>query len=170
MRLFCWILSCVLLVGATGCAGYRLGPSNGMRAGARSIQINPFQNQTQEPGLVEYLTAALRKNLQQDGTYRLNTDGDGDIIVSGIIQAFNRYGVSYQPTDVLTIQDYYLSVSVQITARERITGKVLLDRPVYGRTTIRTGADLAAAERQAIPMLAQDLARQTASLLADGVW
>lgn len=170
MRLLSWIFVCVLLLGAAGCAGYRLGPSNGLRAGAKSIQINPFQNKTPEPGLVEYVTAALRKNLQQDGTYRLNTDGSGDIVVTGVILTFNRYGASYQPADVLTIQDYYLSLTAQITARERDTGKVLLDRQVYGRTTIRTGSNLDAAERQAIPMLAQDLARQATSLLADGDW
>jgi hypothetical protein len=170
MRLLTWISIGVLVVGAVGCAGYRLGPSNGMAAGAKSIQVNPFQNKTPEPGLIEYVTAALRKSLQQDGTYRLNTDGTGDIVVTGVILAFNRYGVSYQPNDVLTVQDYYLSLTVQITARDVTTGKVVLDRQVYGRTTIRTGSDLDAAERQAIPMLAQDLARQATSLLADGSW
>src|ERR1043165_2687288 len=36
-------------IGLTGCAGYHLGPTNGVRAGERSVQVNPFVNQTIEP-------------------------------------------------------------------------------------------------------------------------
>ena len=47
-----------------GCAGYRLGPTNGMTAGAKSIEVKPFVNQTMEPRLIEPLTQALRRSLQ----------------------------------------------------------------------------------------------------------
>ena len=65
----------------TGCAGYKLGPSNGMEAGSRSVQINPPVNQTFEPRLAEALNHQLRKQVQRDGTYRLNTRGEGDVVV-----------------------------------------------------------------------------------------
>ena len=39
----------------------------------------------------------------------------------------------------------------KVTATERDTGRVLLDREVGGRTTIRIGPDLTSAERQAVP-------------------
>ena len=38
------------------------------------------------------------------------------------------------------------------------------------RTTVRLGGDLASAERQALPLLANDLARKTVALLAEGEW
>jgi hypothetical protein len=63
-----------------------------------------------------------------------------------------------------------LQLIVKISARERATGKVLVDREVMGTTSIRVGADLASAERQAIPMLADDLARRATSLIVDGTW
>jgi hypothetical protein len=47
---------------------------------------------------------------------------------------------------------------------------VLIDRELTGRTTVRLGGDLASAERQALPMLANDLAKKTVALLAEGVW
>src|SRR6185369_17073313 len=44
-------LLCLLAALLAGCAGYRLGPTGGQTAGARSVQINPFVNQTIEPRL-----------------------------------------------------------------------------------------------------------------------
>ena len=57
-----------------------------------------------------------------------------------------------------------------IKAVHRDTGKVLLERSVSGRTTVLIGDDLASAERQAVPLLAADLARNATSLLVDGNW
>jgi hypothetical protein len=158
------------LLGTTGCGGYKLGPTNGAIAGARSIQVNFFQNKTLEPRLVEAVNNALRKNLQQDGTYRLATDNDGDIVVNGTITDFKRSPVGFQPADVLTVRDYLIFLTVHVRATERLTGKVVLDRDSYGRTTIRVGVDMASAERQAVPMLADDLAKRVTSMLVDGAW
>ena len=47
---------------------------------------------------------------------------------------------------------------------------MILEKDVQGRTTLRPGLDLSSAERQAVPLLAQDLARNITSLLADGSW
>lgn len=168
-----WRISFGLLLLAaclTGCAGYQLGPTNGWRAGVRSIQVNPFQNKTYEPRLVEDVTRALRARLQQEGTYTLNTSGDGDVVVDGVIVDFERDSVGYQPNDILTVRDYELRLVAHITAKERLTGRVLLDRELVGRTTIRVGANLASAERQAGPMLADDLAKKASSLIVDGSW
>jgi len=170
MRLLALSSSCLLAALLAGCAGYRLGPTGGVVAGARSIQVNFFRNETLEPRLTGPITAALRKSLQQDGAYRLNTHGEGEIVVNGVITKFNRSELSFQPNDVLTVRDYSLSLIARITAVERSTGKTLLDREVSGRTTIRVGPDLSSVERQAIPLLAEDLARNVTSLLVDGDW
>jgi len=153
-----------------GCAGYKLGPTNGLRAQARSVQVNQFINQTMELRLGEPVTQAVRKALQQDGTYRLATGGDGDIIVSGTITEFNRSVLSLQPNDLISVRDYTLSLSVHVKAIERGTGRVLLDKQLSGRTTVAVGADLPSAERQALPLLADDLARKIKSSLVDGEW
>jgi hypothetical protein len=169
------ILRVLLMLGVVialfpGCAAYRLGPTNGMEARAQSVQVNPFQNQTLEPRLTDYTTHALRKRLQQEGTFELDTKDSGDVVVNGVITGFRRSELSFQPSDVRTVRDYYLLMTAEVTAVERNSGKVLLRRQVNGRTSIRVGADLASAERQAIPLLADDLARNAASLLVDGTW
>ena len=169
MRPLILLGACVLL-GLTGCAGYHLGPVNGAVAGARSVQVNFFQNQTREPRLVEAVNHSLRRTLQQDGTFRLDTHGEGDIVVNGTITRFGRSGVSFQPGDVLTVRDYALSLTARITAVERSTGKVLLDTEVAGQTSIRAGNDLTSAERQAMPLVAEELAKQATILLVEGKW
>ncbi|MGV3771272.1 MAG: LPS assembly lipoprotein LptE [Verrucomicrobiales bacterium] len=159
-----------MVTGLIGCAGYRLGPTNGSPAGARSIQINLFQNQTMEPRLSESVGMAMRRILQQDGTYRLATQDDGDIVVTGVINNFSRNALSFQPADVVTARDYTLTMRAHVIATEAATGKVILDANVTGRTTLRVGADLSSAERQAVPLMAEDLARNVSGLLVDGSW
>lgn len=170
MRLTKLIWAGFLILGSAGCAGYRLGPTSGVAAGSRTIQVNFFRNATLEPRLVEAVASSLRKNLQQEGTYRLNTHGDGEIVVNGVIIEFRRSELSLQPTDVITVRDYTLYLKAKVTAVERSTGKVVLDREISGRTTIRVGNDLASSERQAVPLLADDLARNVTDLLVDGTW
>ena len=170
MRLPRWFVLCLAAVLSGGCAGYRLGPTGGRSAGDRSVQVNPFANQTVEPRLGEAVTAALRHELQRDGTYRLATRDAADVVVSGVITRYFRHELSFMPDDVLTVRDYRVTLTAQVTARERGTGRVLLDRPVTGETLLRVGSDLASAERQALPLLATDLARKTTALLADGNW
>jgi hypothetical protein len=153
-----------------GCAGYHLGPTNGKPAGTQSVQVNPFQNKTLEPRLSDYVSNAMRKRLQQDGTYKLDTHGDSDIIINGVITRFHRSELSFNPNDTRTVRDYYLYMTADVTATERSTGKVVLNRPVTGRTSIRVGPDMASAERQAVPLMAEDLARNAVSYLADGTW
>ncbi len=164
----CTLLALVLF--SNGCAGYRLGPTNGLAAGEKSIQIIPFSNQTMEPRLGDAVTIQMRRQLQRDGTYRLATHDDGDILLSGAVIHYRRQEVSFLPTDILTVRDYRLSLTAQVMARERGTGKVLFEQPVTGSTLIRVGADLTSSERQALPLLAGDLARNVAALLVDGGW
>jgi len=160
----------LLISGLSGCAGYRLGPSNGMAAGSRSIQVDLFQNRTLEPRLTEALGIALRRTLQQDGTYKLNTQRGGDIVLTGVLTGYDRIGLSFKPSDILSVRDFELRLYAHITAVDRSSGRMILEKDVQGRTTLRPGLDLSSAERQAVPLLAQDLARNITSLLADGSW
>ena len=154
----------------TGCAGYHLGPVNGVAAGERSVQVNPFINKTLEPHLTDEVTAQMRKELQRDGTYALSTRGDADMIVSGTLTSYQRFEVTLSSSDILTVRDFRLILTAHVIARERSTGKQVLDQPVTGYTLIRVGNDLPSAERQALPLLAQDLAKNVTALLVEGKW
>lgn len=162
-------LASALLLTA-GCAGYRLGPTNHEIAGARSIQVNPFYNRTIEPRLSDSVAFALRKQLQQDGTFTLDSSQTADLIVSGTILNYERQQLSLQPRDALTPRDYRITITVQLVATERSTGKLIVDRKVKGYSDIRIGPDLVSAERQALPLVSEDLARSAVAVLVDGSW
>jgi hypothetical protein len=170
MRLLSFFAICVTVILSSGCAGYHLGPVNGAVAGEKSIEIIPFNNQTLQPRLGDAVTQALRERLQTDGTYRLATRNPGDVVVTGVITAYSRKGVSFLRTDVTTTENYRVGLTAHVTARERGTGRVLLDKDVNGYTLIQVGTDLADAERQSLPLLAEDLARNITQLLTEGTW
>ena len=155
----------------TGCAGYHLGAVNRPTAGEKTVEILPFNNQTLQPRLGDAVTQALREQFQTDGTYRLATGEAGDVVVTGVITAYNREPLSYLNTDVATVENYRVGIVAHITVRDRITGKLLLDKNnVRGYTLVHVGNDLASAERQALPLLAEDMARNTVEMVTEGTW
>ena len=170
MRGLGWACVGLLALAGGGCAGYHLGPVNGVAAREKSVQVNPFTNKTLEPRLGDEVTGQMRQQVQRDGTYQLASHNDGDIVVNGSVTQYLRQPISLSPSDTLTVRDYRLEVRARVTAYERSTGKVILDQPVSGFTLIRVTSDLTSTERQALPLLAGDLARNMTALLAEGAW
>jgi hypothetical protein len=170
MRALKFILPGFAAVFLSGCAGYHLGAVNGDVAGEKTVEVLPFNNQTFQPRLGEAVTQALRERLQVDGTYRLATRGPGDLVISGVIRNYEREGLGYLNRDSTTTQNYRVGVTVYVTIRERVTGKLILDREVKGHTLVNVGPDFASSERQAAPLLAADLAQNITGLLTEGAW
>src|SRR5262245_27237875 len=112
----------------TGCAGYKLGPTNGLEAGSRPIQIDPPVNQTLEPRISTELNHQLRKQVQRDGTYRLDTRGEGDVVVTTTVMRYRRIGETFQPRDTLTVRDYRIQLIAMVTAYDRVTGRNIVNR------------------------------------------
>lgn len=164
------LISALSLCLLTGCAGYQLGPTGGRAAGSQSLQIAPFTNETREARVLDALTTALRRRTQEDGTFKLATRRDGDLVLSGIVTNYRRHELSFEPGDLATVRDYQLVMTVHATVVEQATGRVILEGETTGQTTIRVGTDLASAERQAMPLVADDLARNLLGKLADGDW
>ncbi len=170
MRLACNILAGALLSVICGCAGYGLGPSNGIRAGEKTIQITPVTNRTLEPRLGDAVTSALRKEIQRDGTFSLVTSGTADIVVTCELFSYIRNEISFVPGDIVTARDYRVSLGARVTAKEGFDGKTIISREVTGNTLMRLGSDLPSVERQILPTLAADLARQITAIISDGSW
>jgi len=90
--------------------------------------------------------------------------------VSGEVRQYTRHGLGYLNTDVSTPENFRVDVVAHVTARDRISGKVILDKEVKGHTFVHVGNDLASAESEAMPLLAEDLALNIAELLTEGAW
>ena len=163
-----WCVAAALAL--TGCAGYRLGPTDGASAGNRSLAVRPVQNRTMEPRLTDALASSLRRQIQQDGTYRLEKTGTADVELETIILRYDRQGLTFDPNDTLTAQEYLIVITAHVVARERLTGRVLVERDVTGKSSLQVGDDLTSAERQNTPLVAEDIARNITALLVEGTW
>lgn len=171
MRVLKFFLPCLAAVVVAGCAGYHLGPVNGAVAGEKSIEIQPFNNQTMEPRLGDAVTQSLRERLQTDATYRLVSRREsGDVVVTGVIRQYSRQGLGFLNTDVTTPENYRVDVVVHVVAVDRRSGKKILDKDVKGHTFVHIGDDLASAERESLPLLAEDLAQNISEMLTEGTW
>ena len=140
-----------------------------LRARGR-FEVRPFLNQTLQPRLTDAVALELRKVFQRDGTYRLATRDDGDVVLTGTITTYNTLELSFNPSDVLTARDYRLLVVAQVRAYDRRNGKELWNLPFTGITEARVGTDFTSSERQALPLLAESLAKSVKSRLTEGAW
>ena len=160
---------CLALCWLAGCAGYQLGPPAGQVSGSNSIEVTRFKNETLEPRLSEYLMGALRRSIQQDGTYWLSTErSSSDYILERIITDFERRGIGSYPSEIMVRVDEYIIISAKVSLRERATGRIILEQDFSGSTTFPIGADQTSAERLHIPAAMENLARDIASILGDG--
>ena len=164
------LLASVMAVLVAGCAGYRMGPTNGVEAGSRTVRVQYFANQTLQPRLSEAIAQALRKRFQEDGTYHLANDTDADVVVTGEIVRFERIPVTFQPGDVRTTRDEEITLTVHVLAQDLRAGTKILDREVRGRIDVRIEADQTSAERQALSQLAEDFANKAVPMIVDGSW
>ena len=153
-----------------GCAGYHVGTTNGRIAGARSVQVKYFDNETFEPRLATAVNRAMKREFQKDGTFSLETQSEGDLVVTGKLIGFRRNGVSYKPGDVLTVQDYTMELAAEITVINSATGVEIFRETITGTSTVRVGNDLTAGQRQAVPIIAAKLAEQAVLHFVDGDW
>lgn len=157
-------------VGSAGCAGYQLGHKGTSLKDSDSIQIKPIQNNTQEPGLGEALSFALRQQIQRDGAFALETQNRGDILMEATVTSVTRNKLTLDPQDVLTIRDFEILVTAQFKATRQPGGEVLMQKEITGKTNSRAASDLTEAERRVLPLVMQDMAQKAIDQLNTPDW
>ena len=157
------ILSVLLFA---GCMGYHLGPV--LKADYKSVAVVMFKNRTLQPQLEAQVSNGIIKRLQSDGTLRVESKEDADIILTGQILHYRRAQLRALRTEALTPREYRLFIDARVEARNRVTGDLVLKPTVVtGSADTFIGTDLESAEEQALPLIADDLARQVVSLLTE---
>lgn len=154
----------------SGCAGYRLGPTNGLAQGERSISVKNFINKSVEPGIVDELMTSLRREIQIDGTYRLDTKGRGNLIISGTILELQREAISLNPNRIEASRDLRLTLLCELVVSQRNSGDVILRKLVSARSAVRNQGDLNRVDQQTVPQMTEQLSRKILSIVADGDW
>lgn len=156
----------VLAVFLTGCAGYQLGPTG--NSAYRTVAVPMFKNKTLKPQLEAPVTNAILKRFQTDGTLRVVEAVDADVVLSGEITKFYRREVRTLRADIDTPREYRTFIEVVVNAQNRATGKpVFPAQTITGSTDTFVGTDLQSADQQAIPLIAENLARRVVTLVAE---
>ncbi len=158
-------LAFVMLAGLlTGCMGYRIGAVGERRY--QSIAVPMFRNKTVTPQLEAQVTNAIIKRLQEDGTLLVQNRATADAVLFGTITKYDRRAVRGAFTDSGVPREYRLSITAVVEVLDQRTGAhILKPTTLTGTSETFIGTDLQSADEQALPLIAEDIARQIAGLL-----
>ena len=148
--------------------GYHVGSIS--KADYHSVAVLTFQNRTPhpEPGLESQITGAIIKRLQADGTLRVESQDNADIVLTGKITQYHRAPLRFMRDITSVPREYRITIAAKIEAHNGRTGAVVLKPTVVtGSADTFIGVDLQSADFQTIPLVADNLARRIVSLLAE---
>ena len=155
--LFLSILTVLMTIMFSGCAGYRLGST--LPEGINVICVNQFTNKTREPQLEIATTRAVIQEFQRDGSLSIGEEKKSDIVLDVVLTEIKQQPLQYQRDRANTTREYRLTITASIVLRNRRTGKVMFSNPrVQGEEDFIPAGDLASSKRDAIPEAASDLA------------
>jgi hypothetical protein len=149
-----------------GCAGYHVGPVT--KTSFHSIAVPMFRNETLRPQLEAQISNAIIRRLQQDGSLQIQSQPRADAVLIGTVVRYDRIALRSLHTDTGVPREYRISIAVRVEARDRRTGEtVLKSTEIEGKSDVLIGEDQQSAEMQALPLLADDIAKRVAGLLVE---
>lgn len=180
------------LLGLSSCAGYQLGEAKpAVYSHVNKIYVPTFKNETLEPRSAVLVTNSVIKEIQQDGTYKLvGSAEEADAVLKATIVDVERRQLRGSQTDTLKTTEMSLFIVVTWGLYDPQTGakldyaeaKDLNDanieqtsnlrvRPgrVVGRTIQFVDPNFQLSERNALPLAAEDAARQLVTQMAEGL-
>ena len=109
----------LLAVLALAACGYHLsGTGTTVPESARTIRVALFTNHTRETGLEVRLHRAVEDEFRRQGTLRIVTEDDADLVLSGDIRRFTSVPVAFSATDEAVQYQGIMQVSLRLTERE----------------------------------------------------
>jgi len=127
-----------------------------------------FRNRTLRPQLEAQITNAIIKGLQEDGSLRIESEPDADVVLDGDIIRYERNTLRFLRNDSRVPREFEIAITVRVEAKDRRTGDIVLkSTEVTGKSDVFIGADQQSAEFQALPLVADDIARKVVGLLVE---
>lgn len=161
-----WSLLIATALFASGCLGYRVGPVH--KSNYRSVAVPMFQNETLMPQLEAQVTNAVIKRFQSDGMLEIRATDHADVVVTGSIVNYERVALRSLKLDTGTTREYRVRITAEISAKESGSGKPVIEKQKFvGTAETFIGEDQQSAEFQALPLVADDLARQIVHALTE---
>lgn len=163
-------LALLLAFALSGCAGYRVGNVSGRDLqGVRSVYLPTVKNTSLEPDLQMTVTNAIIRRFNDDGTLQVNQNAAADSELDMVITNVDHTPIRSSNSDLLITAEYQLRIEAKATYVNRRLGRKIFENiTVTGSTTFFTQSNIIEAERQALPLAAEDLATNTVKLITEG--
>ena len=152
-----------------GC-GYTLvgSPAGRLDERAAAVAVEPFINETREPQIEHYATAALRQALMQGRGFLLASTAAAPTRVQGRVRSFRATALSYGPND--NVLEYRLEADIGVVVLGGAETQPLLQHDIPARAEYlvsRTGdvREAAVARQAALALLARQFADRCAAWL-----
>ena len=151
------VLTCLVafaLGGPAGC-GYSLRPT--LPSGLKTLHVPTLVNQTQEPGIKDFLTQALIQAVVNSGLAKIATGATADAVLEGKIVGYTLTSLAFNSTSNVT--QYRLVVALSLTLRDVKKNEIVwkqdriedrADFQVTGTVTLNLVRENAALQRAAI--------------------
>jgi hypothetical protein len=150
----------------SGCAGYHVGPVT--KRNFNTIAVPMFHNETLRPQLEAQISNAVIRRLQEDGSLRIEAANHADAVLHGTVIRYQRQALRSLHSDTGVPREYEISITVRVEARDRRTGEIVLkSTEVEGKSDVFIGEDQQSGEEQALPLVADDIAKRVAGLLVE---
>lgn len=159
MMKFCQVVAAAAAAAlfSAGCANYRIGTT--LPSHLKTVYTAPFVNHTDQPQIESTIAGAVRQEFQRDGQLKLAGEDAADIVVECTLRSYTLEALRYDANSPKTAQEYRAIIRADINAYERANGNKITKQSVSGSTTLQAVGDLVTARRNALPDVADDLAK-----------
>ena len=93
-----------------------------------TLSISSLENKTQNPDIGRILTEDLIEAFISDGRVKIENASEGDYILEGVINGYDRQPQSYTPEG--EIEEYRLAVNANFSLKQKGKEKSKWDRPI----------------------------------------
>ena len=166
MKKFFAAVVCLCL---SGCLGYHIGPVKPYYLhDVHTIAVPTFKNETLIPRIEALVTGTVIKQFQQDGTYRIVSEGNADAVLKAEITRISRSPARSVRGNVLATTEFNLSMRVHYRLVGRDGQALGPPGEAVGTTSFFVGTDVVTDERQALPLATEELATRLVSQMSEG--
>ncbi len=138
-----------------------------------TVAVSTFRNNTLIPRLEAQTADAVAKQLQQDGTYRIETEDRADALINGTIVSVSRQPMRVFASNVMQSSEFEIVLLVDYTVTDRVTGAVLLRGKAEGHApffvnTDNVNSDLITDQNMNYSLASQRMAQVLVSRVSEG--
>lgn len=177
LKNICLLTAITFMVAGCGYTTRSLLPSN-----IKAIRVENFKNSINvaaeqsnirmyrgyRPGMEVDLTTGIINKFLSDGTLKIASAQNADLILTGELVDFSRGALRYDAND--NVEEYRIKLIINMEVRYAKTGELMWsERGFAGETTYMTTGSLAISESAAINDAIEDLARRVVERTVE-VW